>query len=134
MERNMASSKMDATQVQTTQDAIPLYSIGTLGDQVAASCAGGTYECLGGLLATARLCNVYDEVLHDATLLINRILTDVGSRRKDQRVMLCNVGNEILLCWGARELPKGYKPIEDITQLRQVLGVESTETSDGQDW
>jgi hypothetical protein len=137
MEKNMASTKMDAMQVKVTEDEVSqYYEVGLNPEtgQLAGSCAGGTMSCDGYLLATAHLSNVYDEVLLDATLLINRILTDVGSRRKDQRLMLCNVGNEILLLWGGRELPKGFRPIEDITELRQVLGVKTTETDNGQGW
>ncbi|HUK88814.1 MAG TPA: hypothetical protein VLZ81_00330 [Blastocatellia bacterium] len=122
----MASTKADAMDMGPMQGGGPMYSIGTLGGQLAASCPGGNHECMGGILASASPSPIHDEVLIEATSLINKILTEVAGRRKDKGLMMFNVGGEVLLCWAGHKLPEGFAQVQDLKEVRRLLGVKSS--------
>jgi hypothetical protein len=146
----MASTKMDAMQVNTTQAAVLMYEIGVRAGELAASCSGGTNECALAELATAApsspssdlspspdlsrgydLSRVYDHVASEATRKINLILKEAAKSRKDEDLMLCNVGDgQMMLLWGTRGLPKGFTPVNNIKEIRRLLGVKEVKNAE----
>jgi hypothetical protein len=137
----MASTKVDATQVNTTQAAVLMYEIGVRAGELASSCSGGTNECYALELATSSPSRLHDEVLIEATRQINVILKEAAECRKDQQLMVCDVGGQVMLLWGTNGLPTGFKPVNDVMEIRRLLGVKevknaeswsgSPETTDG---
>ncbi|HYL99431.1 MAG TPA: hypothetical protein VEZ90_10790 [Blastocatellia bacterium] len=116
----MATSKMEAM-----LDAVPMYEVGINSQETPAmSCPGGNYQCMGMALANAIPTSVHDEKLIDATSKINHILRETAEHRKDKDLMLINVGGQVLLAWGGKKMPEGFKVITDINEIRRVLGVK----------
>jgi hypothetical protein len=118
----------------------------------ALSCASGTNTCNSTELSEPDpsrsrydLTGVYDKVASEATQQINLILKEAAKSCKDKDLMLCNIGGgQLMLLWGTRGLPNGFTPVNDIQEIRRILGVRppthaeswsgSEETTDGRDY